>query len=103
MDWINDELRDVRAQLNAHFTVLACLSVKRGADDPTFEDFVRSKVDTVLGKHLAESGGVPSELHGKIRRYVMEIIENAKVSELEPQSPKRLTVRRRFLNWLERG
>jgi hypothetical protein len=98
-DTIIGELRDLRCELAAHYTVLLVLCVKAGLADPAFEETVRRHVDITLGKRVVARGGIPDEREAKIREYVMDIID---VAKMPPSLPKKLTWRRRFLNWLAR-
>jgi hypothetical protein len=98
---IIEEFQDLHAQLLAHYSVLVVLAYQKGLEDPTFEEFLRARVDTVLGRRLAKRDGVPHAIDAKVRNFVMEIAEAATFSQDLPK--KRPTLRRRFLDWLERG
>jgi hypothetical protein len=93
-------IRDVRAEVTAHFVVLIGLVRAKASEDPTFVDAVRKRIDTVLGKNVAERGGTPDEREALVRKYVMQMLE-VKSSPPPPTVQKKLTLRRRFLKWLD--
>jgi hypothetical protein len=74
--------------------------IKQG--DPNFEMDARTAFDTFLGR-LAAEGKAPVEYGAAAREMFMQIIE-APTAQLvdRPQAPGRLTLRRRFQNWLLR-
>jgi hypothetical protein len=96
----------IDAKLIAQSALLTFLVRHAKANDPTFEEYARSLVDTALGQ-LLEELGPPPEKAITAREHFMELIStpaerNSGVGRGK-ERPKKLTLRRRFLNWLERG
>jgi hypothetical protein len=96
-------LKSMQADIAAIEVVLVPLVESAVRDNPNFELDALREFDTVLGERLVKEGG-PIEMDGKIRERVSFLIRTEHRSdEATPAEIKRLTLRRRFLNWLERG
>lgn len=97
------------ATIIAQTTLLTFLIEHTMKADPDFESYARRKLDAYLGWRLKETGE-SEELLGQARTIFGQIIDAAK--EKTPyEVPKaisspvkaKITLRRRFQNWLDRG
>jgi hypothetical protein len=96
-------LKEMRIEISAVEVVVVKLIELAIKNNPEFEKDVLREFDTVLGRRLAKRG-TPSEVDGEIRGRVRFLIETPKLShDVKLTEIKKLTLRRRFLNWLERG
>ncbi len=99
-------------KINAHDILVRMLAFECQRRDPQFAERCRNELDTALGKLTAQS--YPSELDplaveitAKTRTIIREILDVAENADAELRkaiaSIKPLTLRRRILNWFERG
>jgi hypothetical protein len=100
------------AKIDAHDTLIRLLVFEAQRRDPQFAERCRNGLDIALGRLRADS--YPSELNplagaitAKTRTIIREILDVAENADAELKrtlaSVKPLTVRRRILNWFERG
>jgi hypothetical protein len=101
-------------KVNAHDMLLRIIVWELQRRDPQFSERTRKGLDIGLGKARAES--YPSELNPfaleidfRMRQTFREILDVAEKTDAELKKAltqylgKPRTLRRRFLNWLERG
>jgi hypothetical protein len=81
--------------------LIGAVVLKIRESDPNFETQVANQVDQFFGMQLAETG-LPNPIHAEARAMLDQLLKSIGQSEIS-SSKKRLTWRRRFLNWLERG
>jgi hypothetical protein len=67
--------------------------------DPGIDARIQGALDKVLGQRVASRGG-PDEFDAEIRGQLASLL-NARPEPVHEQP--RITLRRRFLNWLEAG
>jgi len=100
------------AKINAHDILVRMLVVECQRRDPQFAERCRNALDIALGKLRAEN--YPSDLDplaveitAKTRTIIREILDVAENADAEMRrvlaSIKPVTLRRRILNWFERG
>lgn len=90
----------LRAGMAAHACVLAILIEHLNESHPDLRGKIKSKIDTVLGKRF-EQYGAASEYEKEFRRLVMQLGVHEIQTDAEKPGPRKLTFRRRFLNWLQ--
>jgi hypothetical protein len=102
------------AKIDAHEVLLRLLVFELQRRDPQFAQRSRKAVDWVLGVLIDEhpeddpdTAEIRSQIRTKMRERLKEMFETTeeKVAESEKAiaSLKSLTLRRRILNWFERG
>jgi hypothetical protein len=114
LDSRQKDLAGFYGQIKAHDTLLRLIALECQRRNPQFVQFCRRGVDIGLGTVRAET--YPSDLEPfafeidvRMRTTIEEILENAEkaIVDLEKKlaaaNLKPRTLRRRFLNWLERG
>jgi hypothetical protein len=84
------------AGMTAHMVMLMILVEYAKNTHPDFEQYAIREIDTYLGKKLTEDSTVSEGAH-EFRTIFMQILSSKRERE-----PKR-SLRRRFLNWLQRG
>ena len=100
-------------KVNAHDILLRIIVWELQRRDPQFVERTRKALDIGLGKVRSESPGDPDpfalEINVKMRETIREMLEVAENADAEMRKAVALvtgkprTLRRRFLNWLERG
>jgi hypothetical protein len=96
-----DSLRDQAVAHHAHSILLLALIEKIKDQDLRFPDHVRHKLHEALGRQLAQTGE-PTQMNARLREVVEFFVsDSGSYSFPMPTTPR--TLRRRFLNWLERG
>jgi len=97
---------NVYARLLAYSLLLGILVDKLKETDPNFEKNALGIFDRYLG-HVVISGEIeaPDTLGIKAREIFVDTIKTPAnyMARLPPPDPKKMTLRRAFLNWLERG
>jgi hypothetical protein len=93
----------LHAMIMAHAVLLRVLVRHACLNNPKFADDARQLFDTFLGKSLMQDqpkdSALENELMVRARTNFMTILDQPMlVPDTRP-----LTLRRRFLNWLERG
>ena len=114
MDSRQRDLAGFYGQIKAHDTLLRLIALECQRRNPQFVEYCRKGVHIALGTVRAET--YPSDLEPfafeidvTMRKRIEEILENAEkaIADLETKlaaaNLKPRTLRRRFLNWLERG
>ena len=89
----------------AHEALLQLLLVREMLRDPHFADFLRKDFDSFLGRSVDEPLFQKADVTADIRARFMDTVSVAYrgVDILRQEQAARLSLRRRFLNWLERG
>jgi hypothetical protein len=99
-------------KIDAHDILVRLLAFECQRHDPQFAERCRKALDTALGKLRAENypndlDPLAVEITGKTRTIIREILDVAENADAEMRkalaSVKPLTLRRRILNWFERG
>jgi hypothetical protein len=114
MDSRQKDIAGFYGKLKAHDLLLRHIAWECQRRDPQFAERLRKALDTALGALRAET--YPSDLDPfaleidvKMRETVREILETIETATADVQkglaaaNVKPQTLRRRFLNWLERG
>jgi hypothetical protein len=97
----------LRGESLAHAAALIVLIERAKEKDPDFVLAARELFDEFLGKQLVTSGGSKEELIKEAtiaaRSYFVNLMDANLPAPKEGVQESRLTFRRRFLNWLQRG
>jgi hypothetical protein len=93
---------DVDAQLLAHEILIGLLATRLQERDPRFIAGLRRDFDTVLGE-LAAKGHKADPFAVKCRAAMMTVLDDIEMHATRKSAARRVTLRRRFLNWLEKG
>ena len=105
---LTDSVESVGATIMAHEGLLQALIAKAIQRDPQFQAFALKELHEYLGQTLnPDPSFAPhdAKLLSKARQSFINTLDaGAKIAEtISPTSPMRLTLRRRFLNWLQSG
>jgi hypothetical protein len=96
----------VAAALSAFAMLLRSLIVYVEKSHPGFSEYLRHQVDVNLGKRLVDTGE-SSKLDEELRRIFRELVDGhpsfLEGGDVFKERPRKLTLRRRFLNWLQEG
>ena len=98
-DTVYGRLRNAYAMIGAHEVLLRLVVVKLQESDPQFAASVRIALDRTLGRTNESRGAdlTNNEAHREmVRITIRNILEDV-------ERLTRLTLGRRFLNWLRRG
>jgi hypothetical protein len=94
----------------AHEALIQLLIVKEMLRDPHFADFLRKDFDSSLGINIGEPMFQKTDVIADIRAIFMDTVSVAsrgvakfRQTQATQTQAARLSLRRRFLNWLERG
>lgn len=94
-----------RATIAASLLVLMMIVAYLKKNDPDFDKSTRAALDSILGAALIP-GQTPDPFYQQVRAEFFNIMDANVISfraaaAAAPQKPR--TLRRRFLNWLQRG
>jgi hypothetical protein len=114
MDSREKDIAGFYGKVKAHDILLRVIVWEFQRRDPQFAERTRKALDTALGKIRAESypsdlSPLALEIDVKMRETIKEILDVAENADVEMREAlvlalgKPRTLRRRFLNWLERG
>jgi len=103
---MSDFTKDLGGPLAASLVAEIILVREAIKADRTFADRAKAQLDELLGE-MAARGAVANEMMVSAREIFHVIIEAALEKEVRvenlPVQKNRKSLRRRFLNWLERG
>jgi hypothetical protein len=85
--------------VSEHIVLIGLLIEHAKAHDPEFSTKARERLDYVLGKYFIAADS-PTELIAEIRAKVLAHL-NDPSTLTSHRGIKRITLRRRFLNWLQ--
>lgn len=97
-----EKLKELIAATTAHRTLLKFIVREIQRTDPGFCDRVGGLVDTALGELLVEDGG-PAPALADLRQHIRAILPPARNANSRMAQPKRTSLRKRFLDWLQAG
>lgn len=100
------EIRELQERVIAHMILLRMLVSREKMNDDAFEKTARGTLDEMLGKFVAEKVNDRAEMDTmfvQVRKQFLNIMDVRIDMFAKAGSDKPLTLRRRFLAWLERG
>ena len=98
---LDAKLQKLNAKLTAHEIVLYALLLEARKAGSRIDERIRCAVDEELGERLAKRDGTPSVADAEVRRQVLRLLDE-NLLNTQPPIPTKITLRRRFLNWLEK-